>query len=282
MTYCAPERSVDSRWTCFTHEELVAIAEAYNDIGIGEPISVSGDDRKIHSDIKERFEKACGSGSLKEPCWIDNKELLDALRAKDPEMYKLVTKFALKPRATKGATEWLSTTEIDAVLNQYMHFFPLFAYLGCVPSDHFDLHPEDLDTIQSKMERAVTGGLVFNLDTTGGQGYHWIAVFIDRRCPIHSTIEYFDPTGNVPTGGIKRFLKDDLFENYNLIVNKTVHQRGDTECGLYSIYYILQRLKGVTPREINSSPIADDSMIEFRSWAFRPHQEIWTWARVLN
>jgi len=46
------------------------------------------------------------------------------------------------------------------------------------------------------------------------------------------------------------------------------HQRGDTECGVYSLYYIRQRLEGTPARWFATDTVPDDAMIKFRKHLF--------------
>ena len=52
------------------------------------------------------------------------------------------------------------------------------------------------------------------------------------------------------------------------VKNTVKHQKGDTECGVYAIFYILQRLKNVTMKQINSFIVSDRVMNDYRHKIF--------------
>lgn len=136
-------------------------------------------------------------------------------------------------------------------------------------------------------------GTVFN--TSRGGGSHWVAVFFKRNLPNNSAVpppphrrerkkkktrqevlEYFDSFGNSVASAIEPFIKvllDSLIEvsgnSWVLKESKKKHQHGAVECGMYSLYYILQRLKGNTMEKINSRRrISDSEMRRFRELVF--------------
>ncbi|KAJ3002177.1 UNVERIFIED_CONTAM: hypothetical protein HDU68_006416, partial [Siphonaria sp. JEL0065] len=88
-------------------------------------------------------------------------------------------------------------------------------------------------------------------------------------------IEFFDSTGDklsVRVEGIKYFLSE-LEDRLNTItlVSTRKHQRKNTECGVYALYYIYQRLRGVTMDQLNSVLVLDKEMQAFRKKLFRPY-----------
>jgi hypothetical protein len=52
--------------------------------------------------------------------------------------------------------------------------------------------------------------------------------------------------------------------------NNKRHQFGHSECGVYSMNYILQRLKGKTPADLTNNIIKDKVMNEMRKYLYRP------------
>ena len=55
------------------------------------------------------------------------------------------------------------------------------------------------------------------------------------------------------------------------IVNTRQHQRLDTECGVYSLYFIISRLEGKSCEFINNKIIRDKEMNSYRKKFFRPN-----------
>ena len=124
-----------------------------------------------------------------------------------------------------------------------------------------------------------TFGVVINTDVRTGGGIHWFALFCDfRKTPY--TIEYFNSSGSKPYKEIQEWIiKTEREMATNLPQYKTtpvilkgmVHQKdSETECGLYSIYYIWNRLNNIPPEVFQARRIPDDDMIQFRTMCFAP------------
>ena len=90
------------------------------------------------------------------------------------------------------------------------------------------------------------------------------------------TIEYFDSTGSPPNKRIAKTLKMIMAERPCSVmkVNDFEHQKGDTECGVYSMYFILQRLQNVSFEELRATRITDKSMNDYREELFRPRTNV--------
>lgn len=329
MSFCAPNRSQND-WSCFTVDELLLMAIAWNQTNIGKKYPIYIDDMKsltildksnsnttnnspeylrkyIWKELRDRFKPFCGNN---EACWLDSENLRKELKKLSPKMYRIINHFTLRPKSTQGSHDWLSTNEIDFVMQQYEQIYSNFKYLGCFPSDYYELNPsqfiKDINSLHDKKYAAI----VFNLDESHQKGSHWIAVFFefihssssnnkfqpknDLTTPHKLMVEFFDPTGDNPNKNLKAFLKNlqnfvGCKQNYptsslpsgkarsclepttvNITISKTKHQRGNNECGMYSLYYILQRLSGKTFNDINKTRISDSSMNHFRAYLFRP------------
>lgn len=281
MSKCSPSRSQNDH-TCFALEELELMCTAWNKTKVGSkdqiPISrlrsYSNNDpnvfkRHLWIALRDKFAPICGNN---EACWLDSIDLGKQLKELSPDAFKIMNHFTLKPKGTKKKDGWLTTNEIDYVMQQYAVVYPNFKYIGCFPSDHFILSPSKFPSEQ--LDEYKQAALVFNLDASHQKGSHWVAIFFDVDEQTRKRrVEYFDPTGAAPNKNIKRFLDDDYFIDSDVVINKKVHQRGNNECGVYSLFYILERLKGKSMDDINSQRIPDAEMNRFRSFLFRPYSE---------
>lgn len=281
MSFCAPARG-DAQWTCFTLEELELMIAAWNKTlpGKQNPIDVTSIRNRISSNpekfkvalwsaLRDVFYPFCGDN---ETCWLDSIDLGKQLKHISPSAYKLLNYFTLKPKGTKDKNGWLSTTEIDYVMQQYAVLHPDFKYIGCFPSDYYKLSPSKfpLDILE-KYEKAA---IVFNLDASHERGSHWIAVFFDRDPKTGKRIvEYFDPTGRKPNKNLSNFLEHPYFWTADVVISKKKHQRGNAECGIYCLFYILERINGRTMEQINNNRVSDEEMNKFRDVFFRPYSE---------
>jgi len=187
---------------------------------------------------------------------------MEKLYLEYPRLYESINYFALKPKGTKKKNGWLSTNNISFVMKQYEKVFPQFKFLSCSPSDYYKVAPN----VVAKNYAAI----VFNLDNSHQPGSHWVAVFFDNTVSPPE-IEYFDSTGSKPNKNLLAFLHLPTFRTFQIKWSTYPHQKGDSACGIYAMYYILSRLKGETKEEMNEKRISDTEMNNYRSCLFRPN-----------
>lgn len=293
MESCAPNvNTYDSNntYTCFNYSELVSIAKAYNSYifknqkcpknilnkkkidqnycVINKPIDIDNKNKKdLWDSIYKRLQPMCKN----EYCWLD----LDLISKIDNTVLKeKILYFTFKPKMTKKINSWLSTEDINNVLKQYEYTYKKkypnnFKFLGALPSDFYKITNVNYSDIFNYQKI----GLVLNLDDHTKNGSHWVAIFIDNTL---KTIEYYDSAGNLPNKNIKYFINtlySFLKKNgniYKIKYNTIQHQLKNTECGVYSIHFLIKRLVGVTFERICNSNIPDEQMTIFRSYIFRP------------
>lgn len=190
---------------------------------------------------------------------------------KKNDFYKDIKEF-FKP-ASPGDRKWLSTINIKQVMEQYMKKYPDFLFYGPVPLD-FALFYDELSNVNLKSltKNKKKIGIIFNTDYSYQSGQHWISLFIDLS---NKTICFFDSTGDKPPKEIitlmAKIKHNALQHNINLdvIVNKKKHQYKNSECGVYSIYFLVSRLEGKSCDMIFNNIIKDDAMNKNRQRFFR-------------
>lgn len=290
MSFCAPNIDKQDHYTCFTMEELENVAKSFNNYIkknkqcpikisnnksksggnnidyclVNKKIRINGKTKKeLWESIYNRLKSVCTS----EYCWLD----LDFIKHIDDNQFKeKIIFFTFKPKMTFTRDQWLNTQDINNVLQQYQELNPNFKFLGALPSDFYKITKVDYSKIFDYKKLAI----VFNLDEHDQRGSHWVAFIIDNS---NKTLEYYDSTGKLPNKNIKYFInivwkylqKHDL--NYKIYINKTKHQHGNSECGVYSIYFIIQRFLGFDFKYITENVILDEQMNKFRDIIFRPY-----------
>lgn len=201
-----------------------------------------------------------------------------------------------KPTGPKNTNEWLNTYNINDIFVQYEKIYPDFKFMGALPRD-FDSIPslgiKNLDfnkLIQSGKYRL---GFIFNLDKHNQSGSHWVALFADL---LNGQIYFIDSVGDKPAyefrilmHRIKTFCETDARryfcdENNHLLVckkfssnknkidvkyNKTQHQYGSSECGVYAISFILRLLDGESFDDIANHRVGDEEIKLCRREYFR-------------
>jgi hypothetical protein len=103
---------------------------------------------------------------------------------------------------------------------------------------------------------------VLNLDNSKLPGSHWIAIFTDTH-----TIEYFDSEGNkVANKCLQRFIKklQDLYPSKKVLYNRNKFQRSGVNCGVFSIFFIIQRLLGKSFSQVTNDIIDERQIILYR------------------
>jgi hypothetical protein len=273
--YCSPSSKFDDN-TCFSKKSLIKIAE---NIEREKNIKISKNlpKKKLWKRIKSELSDHCNS-STNEVCWITHPVVSDMLKIglslyNDeqellPDNIENILNNTFKPPRPKGKYEWLSTVDIEKVMEQYEKIkwrndtnFN-FSYIGPVPID-FDYKDsigncvsDELCNIDFKklIKKGIKFiGITFNLDPHYKPGIHWVSMFIDFE---RDTIEYFDSFGVSPPAEVIKLVNKCIEKCKEIDINMTFMwnnkeiQRNNSECGVYSLYYLTERLHGNTFEEI--------------------------------
>lgn len=284
--YCSPSKKTKIQGSCYDNNELIAIANAYNnvikknksickDTGISKDnvcikscnlIDINLTSLELHKELSSKLDKLCKS----DMCWTD----LDFIKTiKDKHLRNSILHFTFKPKfnslsskvkwSTNTKTNaWFNTFNINQIMDQYQELYKdTFTFLGAQPSDYSKVGKINWDIIKKKNNI----GIIFNTDNHKQPGRHWVSVFIDN---VNKKVDYFDSLGNKPNKNISSFLKH--FKTYNFTINNIEHQKQNENCGVYSCYFIIQRLKGLSFEQITKRIITDKMMTDYRSFLFRP------------
>ena len=259
--------------TCFNKTSLLKIARAYNKTAPKDK-HIKTTNRtldQLWTDLKSAFSNKCKT----DECWLkqDLKMPSKVLTEIDHETFRPEMSAEMK----KNKHEWLSNYDIGKVLYQYADHHPDFIFFGPVPVDcpnGIMCELSSMNPVNLKKDKITRIGIVFNLDKHNQPGSHWVAMFIDMTHPLHY-IDYFDSAGDEPPGLIKKFMNsiktkfDKNKDQSALIYNNRRHQFGKSECGVFSIYYILSRIEGKTPHQLSKKHIKDSHMNKLRDYYFR-------------
>jgi len=267
---CAPcSKGKKPTKTCYSLSALNKIIKAWNsqypDKKIEVPKSKEKDIDFLWKGIQYRLSSSCGNN---EKCW---KEQDFIKKLKDIEIQFYTFKPEYPKEWLKNKYSWLSTYDILYVMKQYEKLYDKFMFLGPVPADcptkiNCELSNLNINKlIKSGIDYV---GIVYNLDTSNQSGSHWVAMFIDIP---NAEVNYYDSTGTVPTPLIKEFIIKmakkikGVKNNVSVIVNDKQHQHGYSECGVYSMNFILERLDGKTMYDISQMKIPDAEMNHLRN-----------------
>lgn len=220
--------------------------------------------KEIWNSLKQRLEPTCES----EKCWMKQHFMSGGVNT---EMKDFTFAPEVPTEWKKNPDEWLSSMDILRVMKQYEYEYPCFEFMGPSPIDfdtkkmygqcvwdeicNFNLK-EQLDKGKRKI------GIIFNLDPHYKPGSHWVALFIyitkqdmenvQRNNTVKSSnkngIYYFDSYGDRAEPEILDFMErvkkqaQQLGLKVPILENSRRHQYSDSECGMFSLYFIIRML----------------------------------------
>lgn len=217
---------------------------------------------------------------------------LQALPLDQAEKGDLARRYLRPPAPAAWSSDpdmWLDSNNIAAVLNQYEDAYPEFEFMGPFPIDFAAPDPYRGDTgagggaqqqprclmneiCEFRVQKAMSNGtkyigIVYNLDPHFKSGSHWVANFIDlqrHRC------YYMDSYGYKPPPQVTKFMRWLTTQDpkMRLEYNSRRLQYKNTECGVYTIYFIIRMLSGDSFQQFSRRRPSDSDMLDLRDWLF--------------
>jgi|AntAceMinimDraft_5_1070358.scaffolds.fasta_scaffold78055_2 hypothetical protein len=297
-TKCAPGITYE-QGSCILTKDLKQIAKSFNTINPTQVVDINKSKLEIVNELGDKIKNIYKCDN--QLCWL-NQSFVKRLNNKD------LMKFTFKPTGPTQKFDWLNTTHINNVINQYEKKYKNFSFLGSVPYDFQELRELqmgkeiDFDMLRNgklNEENSVIDkfGMVINLDPHDKGGSHWVALYVNFE---EKQIYFFDSVGKKPRKKIKKFInkitkylyKKEYNEplNINKIIqdikqtninedieklkifdirhNKIQHQFKNSECGVYSINFIIRLVGGETFDMITNNILDDDFMNNCRKTYF--------------
>jgi len=272
---CSPKPNVNkiNDFSCYTDTSLFELRDLWNKRHPDKLIS-SNEPKVIWELLSEYMKNVCN----KESCWLKqnfvetNKinDFIDDFAPVSPSEWK------------KNPNEWLSSVDIIRVMKQYEKAYKCFEFFGPSPID-FDTKTSKTKcvwdeicniNVEDQIKRGKTKlGFIFNTDPHYKSGQHWISLFVNIK---KGTIFFFDSAGNKIPKQIKKLVDKIIRQGRQL--NKSMvfdqnypveHQYGNTECGIYSIYFIVHMLEDkVSAYYLKNHILKDEYMEKFRKLYF--------------
>lgn len=281
---CAPSKKfIDG--SCLSYKSLKRIVNNYNKKNKDE-IDVNLPKKMLVKKLESKLEDKCSNHI----CWL-RLDIVKELNDND------INNYTFRPTGPKNKYDWLSTYDINNVIEQYHSIHKDFIFLGAVPYDFENLPILNLTNInftELKNKGKVKIGLVINLDKHNQGGSHWVSLYFDLK---KYQIYFFDSVGKPPRKRIKKFINKiikyfyyDLFKtkislnklykslnkiekttkeiNYinnimyymDIRYNNIQHQFKNSECGVYCINFITRLVSGETFDNIINNVIRDEDM----------------------
>lgn len=203
------------------------------------------------------------------------------------------------PAGPRNSTRLLSNHHIENVMKQFTVEFPDFVH---IPFQMIDFAEQNTELAHMDLQPYLKDGYrrfgcVLNTDTSEGSGKHWFCLFMDfsalskkdlyecvarkptmLRITDRCTIEYFNSSGNPARPQVERFCEDkqktlrEQFPGLNVWTVQSSHLRhqySHTECGVYALFYIWQRLQKHPYTDFSRYWIPDQQIINQRKTFFR-------------
>ena len=259
---CAPGKG--NQTTCFDQKSLHKIASSWNRKNPTDKIKISNNNIDLWKKINTKMSKKCN----KETCWL-KQDFIKDISKKLKEYFKP----QIPSKWLSEKNTWLTTTDIENVIFQYEKAVPDFKFLGVVPID-FDYEYSvgkcivdeicKLDIKSLKRKKINKMGIIFNLDAHDEPGSHWVALYSDLN---KGEVYYYDSYGIFPPEEVKILMERISIqgikikgEPFKLYYNDIRHQYKNSECGVYSMNFIIEFLNGKNFKEIIENRVSDDNM----------------------
>lgn len=250
ITRCKPGLKSINDTTCFTKDIIYNIKHHYN---INAVKKINTKNPKL---ILEHIKKNTKCND--EKCWM---------KTLPPHVRDNITNYLYRPSYptewNNNKNEWLSNFDILAVIQQYESSYKQFKFIGptfvdfdtrlykdkCVENE---LCTFDIDSYMKTKQTKI--GIIFNLDKHNQRGSHWVSLFIDLESKL---IYYFNSTGEAPPPQINALIKRIIAQSIEHGItmdykyNYLEHQLEDTECGMYSLFFIISMVTDTVGGDMN-------------------------------
>jgi len=236
---------------------------------------------KQHASSKDALFQQYNCKSGEEHCLLDRAPLDDAIK-------KDLRKQYLRPRKPKAWDNdpdmWLDNFNIMHVMKQYQVAYPWFKFIGVFPIDFSAPDPyvktEKPKCLYNELcnlnltyeyEEGTRGiGVIFNLDPHFKGGSHWVGLYINLKDIKEPKISYFDSYGYKTPPLIARLMRSFTLQipRCKLGYNARRFQYGNSECGMFSMYFIICMMNDIPFDEFCKDAVNDGLMLELRQILF--------------
>jgi hypothetical protein len=279
---CNPTKNPND-FTCYDEQSLERIKNMWNKRNPDNAIKANKKE-DIWKALTLKMKNVCDN----EMCWLKQEFIDDGILSKE----LIENAFApTSPKSwKKNPNEWLSNFDLKKVMKQYENKYDDFVFIGPSPIDFDqieygtkcvwnDLCHFKLKTFIDKGKNKI--GIIFNTDPHTEGGSHWISTYINIP---EGYIYFFNSTGEPVPHEIKVLIDRIIAESKELVSKNVLkkelvfnqnypmeHQRGGTECGMYSLYFIINVLSGkLEPHFFNREKVTDKEVEAFRKIFFNP------------
>jgi hypothetical protein len=296
---CAPNKKFDNyNYTCFSLKQLIKMSASYNKFTSNKDKQINLDTKDKKYLLKELIDKLPDTCKSQE-CLL--KEEFVAVLNDFDLLYN-----TLRPLGPNEKTKWLSSSDINQIMVQYTFKYPEYKFFGALPIDFETIEiPINYETnnffkilYNMYTNEKYKIGFVLNLDKHNQSGSHWVALYSDLK---NKQVYFFDSYGIKPKKEIVKLMsmiaywininntickydnitftkydmlkftkgKSNKFTDIDIQYNIIRHQFKHSECGVYSVNFILRLLNGHKFDTITKNITLDDEINNCREIYFR-------------
>jgi hypothetical protein len=280
---CAPHLKYEAG-SCASLTVLLEMAKAYNHSAQPkDKIKLASNfellnPQKYKAYLVQEIDKRVGDKCTTQKCWSEQR-FIKYMEEKAREEF---IRYTHRPKSPQGRFEWLSTFNINDAMEQYEKKHNDFKFFGAVPMDFAEL--SDLEISSADYASYYNNGIrklgvIFNLDNHDQSGSHWVAMYTDLD---KGNIFYFDSFGIKPEPRVRtlmrkqaRFLESmgKQLDAIRVDYNKKQHQKENSECGVYSMNFLIRMARGDDFDKLCNNPVSDKRINKCRFVYFDRHHK---------
>ena len=268
---CSPLYNSNNN-TCYSLNDLKEIAKKFNNQNTTQhKIKLTQNKQQLYKALVKANYNECGNN---EYCWLkqnymyinnDIKKFLIKFRPSMPDNWKETPNY------------WLNTYNLINVMVQYEDKYKNFKFLGVHPID-FSFKQNNIcisenmcnininDLYKKKIYKL---GGIFNLDRHYQSGSHWVSLFANINLKSKNYgIYYYDSNGRNAPLEIRKFALKLITENFDItkkkmhfFQNNIRHQLENSECGMFSLYFLDQSLKNINFNKFIMNKYLNDKFV---------------------
>ena len=242
---------------CFTTDELNCLWHALADLTSKNRVWTRHDPI-TWEDVVVLLQDALSNCEIRDGRWLHSEDLSDKLCDRCPELALIIRYFSVKPPRYMNplSDDEMSILDVQMVLDQYLQYIDRPVDFDTVASIERDLKSEL--SAYMKCDPSTPWARILLLRQS-----HWVALYVapadhtfDRR------FEYFDSYGSPPD----EFVCNQISKvtRRSIITNTMRHQYDNYLCGVYCVFYIMQRIAGLKAEVFSKHPISLETIKTFR------------------
>jgi hypothetical protein len=238
--------------------------------------------KKLHiKNNNENIFQSVGCEPGEEHCLLDKAPINENIKKELRKQY-LRTR---RPKSWDNDPDmWLDNYNILGVMKQYQESYKWFKFLGVFPIDFSAPDPYSSNggnkclyketcelNLTNEYNNGIRGiGMIFNLDPHFKGGSHWVGLYINLTNIKKPFITYFDSYGYKTPPLIAKLMRSFKLQinTCQLGYNARKFQFGDSECGMFSMYFIICMMYGITFKDFCKDSVNDDFMLQLRKILF--------------